>query len=124
MNAMEVGQALVTLSNDGKEEAVLEQYYAPGIVSIEGEGSDEMPARMEGIEAVKQKWAWWYENNDVHGTTAHGPYLGHRADQFLVRFTMDLTPKGGERQQMDEVGIYTVADGKIVEEAFFYNVGG
>lgn len=31
---------------------------------------------------------------------------------------MDVTPKDGERMQMDEIGLYTVRDGKIVEERF------
>jgi ketosteroid isomerase-like protein len=33
---------------------------------------------------------------------------------------MDVTPKGGKRTKMDEVGVFTVANGKIVEERFFY----
>jgi hypothetical protein len=41
--------------------------------------------------------------------------------QFVVRFTMEVTPKGGERLAMDEVGVYTLdATGKITEERFFY----
>jgi hypothetical protein len=47
-----------------------------------------------------------------------GPYVhGH---QFVVRFSMDITPKGESRMTMDEVGLYTVMEGKIVEERFFY----
>jgi ketosteroid isomerase-like protein len=34
---------------------------------------------------------------------------------------MDITVKEtGARQQMDEVGVYTLKDGKIAEERFFY----
>jgi ketosteroid isomerase-like protein len=34
---------------------------------------------------------------------------------------MDVTPKAtGERTTLDEVGLYTIKDGKIVEERFFY----
>ena len=34
---------------------------------------------------------------------------------------MDMTVKEtGARMKMDEVGVYTVKDGKIVEERFFY----
>jgi hypothetical protein len=33
---------------------------------------------------------------------------------------MELTPKGGQRTTMDEVGLYTIKDGKIAEERFFY----
>jgi ketosteroid isomerase-like protein len=34
---------------------------------------------------------------------------------------MDVTFKPtGERSKMDEVAIYTVADGRIIEERFYY----
>lgn len=42
-------------------------------------------------------------------------------DQFAVRITMDITPKAtGERMTLDEICLYTVRDGKIVEERFYY----
>ncbi|MEM6710254.1 MAG: nuclear transport factor 2 family protein [Pseudomonadota bacterium] len=121
MNALELGTAVVALCRAGQDEQVLERYYADDIVSVEGQGTDAMPARIEGVEAVKQKWAGWYANTTVHGTEAHGPFIGYREDQFMIRFVMDTTPKGGERSTMDEVALYTVANGKIVEEVFFYN---
>lgn len=35
-----------------------------------------------------------------------------------------MTPKAsGERMRMDELGLYTVKDGKVVEERFFYGMG-
>lgn len=124
MGALEVGKKLVELVNQGREgeQAFVSQYYADDIVSIEGEGSEEMPARIEGIDAIRAKHAWWYDNNDVHGTSAEGPYVGHRDDQFVVRFTLDATPKGGERNQMTEVGLFTVSDDKIVQEEYLYLV--
>jgi hypothetical protein len=37
---------------------------------------------------------------------------------------MDVTFKGsGQRMQLDEVGLYTVKDGRIVREEFFYAMG-
>jgi ketosteroid isomerase-like protein len=123
MNAMEIGTQLVNLCNAGKDEDAVTQFYSPAIVSIEGQGTEEMPARIEGLEAVRAKAQWWYANNTVHSTSASGPYLGAAADQFLVRFEMDITPKDGERMQMDEVAVYRVADDKIVEEAFYYQMG-
>jgi hypothetical protein len=51
---------------------------------------------------------------------AVGPYVGHRDDQFIVQFSMDLTPNGGERMQLVEVGLYTVASDKIVQEEYLY----
>ena len=42
-------------------------------------------------------------------------------DAFAVIFRMDVTFKPtGARSKMDEVATYTVADGRIVEERFYY----
>ena len=122
MGAMEIGRKMTELVNQGPaaEARFVQDYYADDIVSIEGAGSEEVPARMEGIEAIRGKHAWWYDNNEVHGISAEGPYIGQRDDQFVIRFIMDTTPKGGERNQMTEVGLFTVSNGKIVQEEYLY----
>ena len=125
MGAMEIGQKMVELVNQGREgeASFVRDYYANDIVSIEGQGTEEIPGRLEGIDAIHGKHAWWYDNNEVHGVVAEGPFVGHREDQFVVRFAMDLTPKGGERNQMTEVGLYTVRDGKVAQEEYLYLMG-
>ena len=40
--------------------------------------------------------------------------------QLVVRSRMDITPKGGARITLDEVGLYTLAGGLIIAEQFFY----
>jgi len=120
-SVIEIGEQLVALSNAGKGPDAVEQLYDEKIVSIEGQGTDAMPARMEGIKAIRGKGAWWYDNHEVHSSVATGPYAGHRDDQFVVRFNLDATFKpSGERSQMEEVGIYTVANGKVIQEEFLY----
>lgn len=126
MGAFELGQKLVEATNIGREgeQAFVDVYYDEKIVSIEGGSEDaEIPNRLEGIEAVRGKHDWWFSTNDVHGTDAVGPYLGHRDDQFVVHFTLDITPNDGERMQMKEVGLFTVRDDKIVQEEFMYLMG-
>ncbi len=125
MSTLEVGQALVLMVPEGREseEAFVAEYYANHIVSIEGEGTPESPALIEGIEAVKGKHQWWYDNHEVHGTAVDGPYMGSRDDQFAVKYIMDMTPHGGERTQMEEIAIYTVKDDKIVQEEYLYLMG-
>ena len=121
VSAIEIGKQLVALCNDGKGGEVLEMLYADDIVSIEGQGSEEIPARMEGIEAIKGKNQWWYDNHEIHSMTAAGPFCGHRDDQFVVEFDMDVTNKpSGQRIKMREVGIYTLRDGKVAQEEFLY----
>ncbi len=117
----ELGTRLVALCNDGKATEAVDMLYDEKIVSIEGQGTDEMPARMEGIAAIRGKNEWWFGNHEIHANVATGPYCGHRDDQFAVRFELDVTPKnGGERMQIDEVALYTVSNGKIVQEEFLY----
>jgi len=82
-----------------------------------------MPAQIQGVEAIRGKHEWWYANNEVHSTSAEGPYVGNRDDQFVLRFLMDITPTGGERMQMDEVALFTVQDGKICKEEYLYRMG-
>ena len=65
------------------------------------------------------KGEWWSNAHEVHSSEVEGPYVN--GDQFVVRFKMDLTQKEtGNRIQMDEVGVYTIKNGKIAEERFFY----
>lgn len=116
MDTKAVADAFTTLCRNGQFDAAGKQFWAPGIVSIEA--MDGPMARLEGIDAVEMKAAWWYTNHEIHDVKVAGPYLN--GNQFALRFSMDFTPKGGERTQSEEVAVYTVADGKVVEERFFY----
>jgi ketosteroid isomerase-like protein len=47
----------------------------------------------------------------------------HSGDRFIVRVKYDVTPKHtGKRMTMDETGLYTAQNGKIVKEEFFYSM--
>jgi hypothetical protein len=120
----EIGKRLVELSNAHKGLEAVDTLYDESIVSIEAQGGDTMPARMEGIEAVRGKSVWWYDHHEVHHSVATGPFCGNREDQFAVLFELDATfEPSGERQQMREVALYTVADGKVVQEEFLAFAG-
>lgn len=121
MTSQEIGQELVRLCNAGQSLDAVDKLYGEGVVSIEAEGNDALPARLEGIEAVRGKSVWWLDNHEVHTEVATGPFCGHREDQFAVLFEMDVTHKpSGERHQMSEVALYTTSNGKVVQEEFLY----
>jgi len=47
---------------------------------------------------------------------------GANPDQFVVFFTLDITPKAtGQRTTREEVAVYTVKNDKITREQFFYD---
>jgi hypothetical protein len=93
MSVLEIGKALVDAVNQGPaaEAAFVEKYFTADTISIEGQDSDDMPAKIQGVDAIKGKHAWWFDNNTVHGTEAVGPFIGNREDQFVVHFRMDIT---------------------------------
>ena len=117
MTIAEIAKDFTELLKHGDHEAAAEKYNADDIVSLEAMEGPMAIAR--GKEALRQKGQWWQENNEVHGGSVEGPYVN--GDQFAVRFKFDITPKAtGERVTMDEVGLYTVKNGKITEERFYY----
>ena len=123
--AFEVGQKLVALCKQGKNLEAIDTLYSPNIVSIEVHGDEKMPARMQGLDAIRSKNKWWLENHTVHSGEAHGPYP--HGDRFIVRFNYEVTPKtgpmAGKRMKIDEAALYAVKDGKITQEEFFYHMG-
>jgi ketosteroid isomerase-like protein len=112
-----------TLANDftallkaGDFQTPGEKYWAEEVVSIEP--MPQVPPS-RGRAAVVAKGEWWYRTHEIHGTKVEGPWV--HGDQFAVRFTIDVTNREtGQRMSMDEIGVYTVAEGKVVEERFFY----
>jgi len=116
---LEVGTDLVKLVRSGKGDEVYTKWWAPGVVSVEGLG---MSMEWSGRKAVNQKNATWETDHVVHGAEVEGPFVG--ATGFSVRFKMDIETKStGQRESMEEVGVYTVKNGKIVREEFMYRAG-
>ena len=114
-----IGEALVAHCRAGTEAEGLATLYAEDAVSVEamdmGRGREA-----RGLEAIRAKHAWWNEAMEMHEGVVDGPFP-HGPDRFGVIFTADATDrKTGERHAMKEIAIYTVRDGRIVREEFFY----
>lgn len=125
MSAKEIGQKMVALCKEGKNLESINTLYAENIVSVEAAAPPQGGERItEGLEGVRGKNQWWSENHEIHSAKVSGPYP-HGEDKFAVRFEYDITNKpSGMRMQMDEVGVFTVKDGKVIREEFFYDMGG
>ncbi|MDP9202929.1 MAG: nuclear transport factor 2 family protein [Gemmatimonadota bacterium] len=114
-----VADELVVFCRAGRNMDAINTLYSPDIVSIESMGSEQMPREMKGIDAIRQKNKWWSENNEVHSSNVEGPFVGE--DKFAVYYNYDVTFKPmAKRDSMEEMALYTVKDGKIVREQFFY----
>ena len=116
-----IARELADLCQQGRNLEAIEKFYSPNIVSVESMGSEEMPAEQHGIDAIRGKNQWWFENNEIHSAKVNGPFIGD--GQFAVQFDYDTTFKpSGQRMKMTEMALYTVEDGKIVHEHFFYHM--
>lgn len=117
MNTKDVAEAFTAMLKAGDHRGAADKFNADDIASYES--MDGPTALCNGRAAVKAKSDWWYENNEVNGGTVEGPYVA--GDEFAVHFGIDVTERAtGRRVQMQEVGIYKVREGKIIEERFFY----
>ena len=122
MTTMEIGKELVGLCKQGKNQEAIARLYSPNIESVEPVAMPGMEQTQRGIAKIKSKNQWWVDNHEVHEGVAEGPFP--HGDRFIVRFKYDVTPKHrGKRFTMEEMGLFTVQNGKIVKEEFFYTMG-
>lgn len=120
MKTEEVANNLVTWFNNNEEARCYEELYSPNAISIEPGGEHPIS---NGMQEIAKKGEWWRQTFDVHNTKVSQPVVAD--NWFSVRFDIDSTHKpSGQRSQMSEIGVFQVADGKIVKEQFFYNMEG
>jgi ketosteroid isomerase-like protein len=120
MNTMSIARPLVELCKQGKNQNALDTLFAEDVVSVEAGAPPGMQREAKGLSAVKAKGKWWMENHEIHSANVTGPWP--HDERFIVGFQLDVTNKPtGQRMKLDEVGLYTVKNGKIVREEFFYS---
>ncbi len=121
MTTQEVANELVKFCSQGQFDKATDALYSADIVSMEAGAPPGGSREAKGIAAVKGKGEWWVANHEIHSVKVEGPLVA--GSHFAVTFKMDVTFKPDARRfTMEEVGVYKVADGKIVYEEFFYNM--
>lgn len=119
MRAQEVANRLVELCRQGKNADAITELYDEDIVSIEPEGSP-MPGKTVGKDAVMENTRKWYDSvQEMHNVQVSNPQIA--GNFFACTMSVDATYKERGRNQMDELCVFEVNDGKIVFEQFFYN---
>lgn len=126
MSTMEVGKKLVELCREKKYLEAIDALYAPNIVSIEAAAMPGMSQRTEGFDTIRKKSEKFVKEHNIHESVVNGPWPN--GDKFIVYMQIDTTPNtgpmAGQRMKFDEQCLYTVKDGKIVQEEFFYSMPG
>ena len=115
MTTTEIAKRMVELNRVHDYETIYSELYAPDAVSIENWGGE--PQSYTGLEAIKAKAAGWSATvAEIHETRVSEPLVADSS--FALTFYMDITYKESGRTTMTELAIYTVKDGKVVQEEF------
>jgi hypothetical protein len=111
----EIGEAVVSMiRSQAGDKAIWDKWWSPRCESVEG---GETKMAWKGRKQIQAKSDWWTSDNEMVGGSVEGPYLG--ATGFSVRFRMQVRTKStGKVTSMEEVGVYTVQDGKVIREEF------
>ncbi|WP_299660860.1 SnoaL-like domain-containing protein [uncultured Ruegeria sp.] len=120
MNLKEIADELVAGCRENRAKENLDKLYAADAVSVEAADAMGMGRETHGRDAIRGKHEWWEGAHEVSGASVSDPFP-HGDDRFAVIFEVQGKVKeSGESFDMREVGVYHVADGKIVREEFFY----
>ena len=88
-------------------------------VSVEAGAPPGQSPETRGLAAVIAKGTAWAQAHEIHQARTDGPFP--HGDRFAVVFEYDVTRRAdAQRIQMHEVALFTVANGRITREEFFY----
>ena len=120
MTVQQIANRLVELCRKGDYSGAQQELYSEDATSNEPENSPSPgPKHVTGRDAIIAKGKQFQEMlEEVHGSSVSDPIVA--GNHFAVSLDLDATYKGMGRQEMKEVCVYEVKDGKIVKEEFFY----
>ncbi len=100
--------------------AAAQKYWADDISCIEPAKSGLLgPAIAVGKPAALARLTLWQKANAMSEVLIDGPFI--TGDQFALFIDMEVTRRAtGRCEPFSEIATYTVRDGQIVEERFFY----
>ena len=120
MNTQEVANKWQEMCLNGKNLECIEELYAENIVSKEMPGvpfGEVVSGKKEVFEKSKQ---WLEDVVEFHSNEISNPVVAGK--HFSSKMSFDVTFKSRGRQQMEEVCVFEVQDGKITNEQFFYSM--
>jgi SnoaL-like domain len=117
----DVARDFTDMLRQGQFVAARERFWAADVKSIE---PHDLPggikAEVSGIEAARAKTVHWVGTRRIHDLSIDGPFVtGNQFALFLDMMIAD--PPSGADQPFTEIAIFTVRDGRISEERYFYD---
>ena len=100
MDVREIVEHFAELCAEGRLEEADETYWADDVATYEAAPGDD--SKTHGKAEALAKAAWWMEKHEVHETEVEGPFV--KGDQFILWWELEVTPKGGERMEIEANG--------------------
>ena len=120
MNTKEVANQWAQMCREGKNLECISELYAENVISKEMPGVPNSEIET-GKQNVYNKNQHWLSNlEEFHSSEISEPIVAH--NHFTAKMKFDVTFKERGRQQMEEVCVFEVKDGKIISEQFFYSM--
>mgnify|MGYP000277114873 CR=1 FL=1 len=120
MNTLEVANKWRKMCQEGKNLECITELYADNVVSKEMPGVPNGEV-VSGKQNVFDKSKNWLEDVvEFHSSTISEPVIADK--HFTAAMSFDVTFKSRGRQQMEEVCVFEVHNGKIANEQFFYTM--
>ena len=120
MTTEQIANRLVELCRVGNYGQAQKELYHQNAASVEPETFPNN--RVEGMEAIGKKGQEWANNlQEMHASEVSEPIVA--GNHFSCTMKFDATFKDRGRVKDEELAVYKVEDGKIVEERFFYSMG-
>lgn len=121
MTAIEdVAREFTAMLREGQFAAAGDRYWAPDISSIDPVVIGAAPrATVWGKQAATEKCAARFADECIDELAIDGPFI--TGNQFALFVDVVLVdPATGTRRPFSEIALFTVRDGQIAEERFFY----
>ncbi len=117
----DVARDFTDMLRQGQFLAARERFWAADVRCIEPHDlPDGIAAEVWGIDAARAKTVRWFGSRHIHDLSIDGPFV--TGNQFALFLDMMIAgqPSGAD-QPFTEIAIFTVRNGQISEERYFYD---
>jgi hypothetical protein len=117
MTTKEIANRLTELCRKGEFEKAQKELFADDAISIEPMATPAFEKETKGLKAIIEKGKKFDGMvQEYHSVDISQPLVTDKSIAFVL--VLDITMKGRAREQMSEICVYDLKDGKIVSEQF------
>ncbi len=117
MTTKEIASRLVELCRKGNFEAAQKELFSDDAISVEPHATPGFEKETKGLQAIFEKGQKFNDMvKEVHEINVSEPVVADNS--FACCLRMHVTMKDGKTNNMNELCVYKIKDGKIISEAF------